>query len=117
MGRVNITSSTFIFLQTPHFPVTGFTEIKAKKVMYIGTFTVHDLSKESLSGHIQCKKLKKVITTIFHHHTMFTGPLRCFHQLPAFFQCCCSRDFNTYMFAMLHCINCHSCMHIPWSAY
>ncbi len=55
MCRVKIAPSAGIFSETPHIPVAVFAKITSQKVMYIGTFTVHDISKESLSGHIQSK--------------------------------------------------------------
>ena len=78
---------------------------------------MNNFSKNALLSHIQSSQLKKIVATVFQHHTVFAGVFCRIYHFPNLFQGHSGRNFTGYVFPMLHSINHHRCMVSPVGSY
>ena len=110
MSRIHISPMIPIIIQTPIIPIQ---RPKFFKIMDISTFYMENISKNSLLGHIQCRKLEKVINAIFQLNTMLSCLFRSINNIPYLFHIHSCRYFYSSMFSLLHRIDRHRSMMFP----
>src|SRR3569833_135284 len=102
-----------IFIQAPESWSSDRVEKAFSDVVDISPFPMYDLTKKSLTGHIQRQQLKEVVAFVFQEDAMLFSLFRGIHQDPAFFHRLCGRHLYRYMLAMLHGVNSHGRMPSP----
>ena len=74
---------------------------------------MNNFSENALLSHIQSSQLKKIVATVFQHHTMFPSFFGGIHQLPTLINRKGSRNFHRDMFPLLHSIDRNRSMQLP----
>ena len=86
------------------------------EIVDVGSFAVGDLSEESLTMHFEHLEVEHIVAAVLCHEAVALRPFGCGHQLAALLNRCGSRHFHGHVFAVVHGIDGHFGMRVPFGA-